>query len=69
MSPGLGAQSFNTAWFLHCTARLAQEGEASSALLAQLRRGVAGSGMARWHESWQKVVLPLLRPQPEGAAR
>lgn len=37
---------------------------AAGGLLAQLRRGVAGSSMARWHDSWQKTVLPVL----EGAA-
>jgi beta-1,4-mannosyltransferase len=31
-----------------------------SGLLAQLRRGVAGSSMARWHDTWQKSVLPVL---------
>lgn len=39
------------------------EGGASgggSGLLSTLRRGVAASGMARWHDSWQRVVLPLL---------
>lgn len=37
-------------------------------LLAQLRRGVAGSSMARWHETWQKIVLPVLEGAPSGAA-
>lgn len=32
----------------------------SGSLLAQLRRGAAGSSTARWHESWQRTVLPVL---------
>ncbi|PRW56830.1 chitobiosyldiphosphodolichol beta-mannosyltransferase-like isoform X1 [Chlorella sorokiniana] len=40
----------------------------SSTLLAQLRRGVAGSSMARWHDTWQKIVLPVLEGAPSGAA-
>ena len=39
-----------------------------STLLAQLRRGVAGSSMARWHDTWQKIVLPVLGGAPSGAA-
>lgn len=37
-------------------------------LLAQLRRGGAGSSMARWHETWQNIVLPVLEGAPSGAA-
>jgi beta-1,4-mannosyltransferase len=29
-------------------------------LLAQLRRGVEGATMARWHDSWRKTALPVL---------
>ncbi|KAI3428089.1 hypothetical protein D9Q98_006472 [Chlorella vulgaris] len=31
-----------------------------SPLLARLRRGVEGASMARWHDTWRKIVLPVL---------
>lgn len=31
-----------------------------SEVLAKLRKGVAGSSMARWHESWVEIALPVL---------
>jgi beta-1,4-mannosyltransferase len=41
--------------------RVARSGSGGGGgLLAQLRRGVAGSSMARWHDTWQKTVLPVL---------
>ena len=56
--------------------RRRREGSAPSAaaggqggtLLGQLQRGVAGSSMARWHDTWQKTVLPVLEGAPSGAA-
>lgn len=35
-------------------------GGGGSGLLDQLRRGAAGSSTARWHDSWQRIVLPVL---------
>ena len=31
-----------------------------SEVLKKLRKGVEGSSMARWHESWVKIALPVL---------
>ncbi len=50
------------------TGKTAGSDSQGSTLLGQLRRGVAGSSMARWHETWQKTVLPVLEGAPSGAA-
>ncbi len=36
-------------------------GAGGSALLAQLRKGVLGASLARWHDTWRKTVLPVLQ--------
>jgi beta-1,4-mannosyltransferase len=41
-------------------------GPEGSEILARLRRGVEGSSMARWHDSWVKVALPVIAPQGSG---
>lgn len=38
-----------------------QGAEGGGGLLAKLRRGAQASGAVRWHDSWQQVVLPLLK--------
>lgn len=38
-----------------------------SPLLQQLRAGVAGANMDRWHENWARVALPLLLPNSGGS--
>jgi beta-1,4-mannosyltransferase len=38
-----------------------QGGKKKSSLLATLRRGVVGSSMTRWHDSWTKTALPVIQ--------
>jgi len=37
------------------------ESDKETSLLAKLRRGVAGSSMTRWHDSWTKTALPVIQ--------
>jgi beta-1,4-mannosyltransferase len=37
------------------------DGGKKKSLLAKLRRGVAGSSMTRWHDSWTKTALPVIQ--------
>lgn len=46
----------------------AGDAAAGAALLAQLRRGVEGSSMARWHDCWTRTVLPVLEGAVAAAA-
>lgn len=46
--------------------RVSGGGAGGSALLAQLRRGVEGASMARWHDTWRKTVLPVLQGGGKG---
>jgi beta-1,4-mannosyltransferase len=36
-------------------------GDGDKSVLAKLRRGVAGSSMTRWHDSWTKTALPVIQ--------
>ncbi len=37
------------------------DSEKTSVVLEKLRRGVAGSSMTRWHDSWTKTALPVIK--------
>ena len=44
-------------------------GDGDKSVLAKLRRGVAGSSMTRWHDSWTKTALPVIQGRASNKRR